>query len=127
MPRKPAGLVFLALRVAAFGCIGLLVVLSWLPGDAMVRTGVSGRIEHAVAYCGTAVVMGLAYRDRPRLGVQSVLLVALAAILEIGQLYVPGRSSTFLDFAASGTGAIVGGLLIARIRARILSALGLGP
>lgn len=119
MPRPYAGLIATALRLAFFACIGLLVLLSWLPGDAMVRTGVGGRIEHAVAYCGTAIVMALAYRERPRLAVQTLLLVILAAILEIGQLYVPGRSPAFLDFAASSTGAGLGGLLMAAVRPRL--------
>jgi hypothetical protein len=38
------------LRVAAWACVVLLAVLSWLPADEMIRTGVDGRIEHVVAY-----------------------------------------------------------------------------
>lgn len=117
----------LVLRVAFFACIALLVVLSWLPASEMVRTGISGRMEHGVAYFGTTVIMGLAYREAPRLLVQFALLVALAAILELGQLQVPGRHSAFLDFASSSTGVALGGLLMWRARARILGWLGLGP
>jgi VanZ family protein len=124
MPRKSVDLRVFLLRAAFFACIALLVALSWLPGSAMVRTGISGRIEHAVAYFGTAFIMGLAYRDAPRLLVQFALLVALAAILEVGQLYVPGRTSAFLDFAASSTGVAAGGLLMRAARPGILSYLG---
>jgi VanZ family protein len=109
------------LRAAFFACIALLVALSWLPTSAMVRTGISGRLEHAVAYFGTAIVMALAYRQAPRLPVQFALLVALAAVLEVGQLYAPGRSSSFLDFAASSTGVAVGALLMRAARPTILS------
>jgi VanZ family protein len=120
MPRKHVGLCVVALRPAFFACLVLLVLLSWLPGDAMVRTGIGGQVEHAVAYFGTAVIMALAYREWPRLHVQTLLLVVLAGILEVGQLYVPGRSSAFLDFAASSAGVIIGGLLMWLVRPRVL-------
>ncbi|WP_428668900.1 hypothetical protein [Reyranella sp.] len=125
MPRKYADLCTLILRAGFFACIALLVVLSWLPGDAMVRTGASGRVEHAVAYFGTAIMMGLAYRERPGLRVQTLLLVVLAAILEVGQLYMSGRSPGFLDFAASSTGAALGSLVMWAVRPNLLSYLGL--
>lgn len=116
--------VVLLLRVAFFACIALLVVLSWLPASEMVRTGISGRAEHGVAYLGTTVIMGLAYRESPRLLVQFALLVALAAILEAGQLQVPGRNASLLDFSSGGTGVALGGLLMWRARHRILGWLG---
>lgn len=125
LPREPVARRVLLLRVAFFVCIALLVALSWLPMSAMVRTGIGGRVEHATAYLGTAIVMGLAYREAPRLLVQFALLVALAAILEVGQLYAPTRTSSVLDFAASSTGVAVGGLVMWAARKRILSYLGL--
>jgi hypothetical protein len=125
MTRKSFVLRVVLLRAAFFACIVLLVALSWLPASEMVRTGISGRIEHGVAYFGTAVIMGVAYREAPRLVIQFALLVALAAILEVGQLYAPGRHSSFLDFAASSMGVAVGGLLMWAARSRILSYLGL--
>lgn len=125
MSRKYAGLVVMAAPPAFFACIVALVLLSWLPGDEMVRTGANGRAEHAIAYFGTAVTMALAYRERPRLLVQFFLLVVLAGILEAGQLYAPGRTAALLDFASSSAGAAVGGLLMWAGRPRILSCLGL--
>lgn len=124
MTRNPIALNVVLLRIAFFACLALLVILSWLPASEMVRTGISGRIEHGVAYFGTAAVMALAYRETPRLLVQVALLVALAAVLEVGQLYVPGRNSAFLDFASSSTGAALAGLLMAAARPRLLRVLG---
>ena len=48
---------------------------------------------------------------------------------EVGQLSAPGRQPSFFDFAASSTGAAIGGLLMWLVRARVLSYLGidLGP
>ncbi|WP_428674659.1 hypothetical protein [Reyranella sp.] len=112
-------------RPAFFACVAALVLLSWLPGDEMVRTGANGRAEHAVAYFGTVVMMALAYRERPRLLVQTILLVALAGILEAGQLYAPGRTAALFDFASSSAGAGLGGLLMWALRPRLLNFAGL--
>ncbi|WP_428673805.1 hypothetical protein [Reyranella sp.] len=112
-------------RPAFFACVALLVLLSWLPGDEMVRTGASGRLEHVVAYFGTAIVMALAYRERPRLLVQTLLLIALAGILESGQLYMPGRTAALFEFASSSAGAGLGGLLMRALRPRLLGFAGL--
>lgn len=125
MLRKYADRCAVALRPAFFGCIVLLLILSWLPGSEMVRTGSGGRVEHATAYFLTAIIMGLTNREAPRLLVRFLLLVVLAAILEVGQLFVLGRTAAFLDFAASSTGAAIGGLLIWSVRPRMLSYLGL--
>jgi VanZ family protein len=125
MPSASVALRVLLLRLAFFACIVLLVVLSWLPGTAMVRTGVGGRVEHATAYFITAIVMGLAYRDAPRLLVQFLLLDALAAILEAGQLHVAGRHSSFGDFVASSSGLVAASLLLWSARPRMLRYLGL--
>lgn len=122
---KYAGLCARILRPAFFACITMLVALSWLPGDEVVRTGVSGRGEHVIAYFGTAVIMALAYRERLGLRIQALLLVVLAGILEVGQLFAPGRTPAILDFAASSAGAVLGGLAMVSIRPRALAWLGL--
>jgi len=127
-PRKYTGPCALLFRATFFGCIVLCVALAWLPSSVMIRSGVGGRIEHAAAYLGLAIIMSLAHRDRPRLLIQFLFLIAVAAILELGQLYSSDRQSSFLDFAASCTGAAIGGLLMWLVRARILNYLGLaGP
>jgi hypothetical protein len=125
MPRSFTRLVIPLLRPGFFACIVLLVMLSWLPSTAMVRTGADGHIEHATAYFLTATIMALAYREAPRLGVQFVLLVTLAAVMEVGQAYVPGRTSSVLDFAASSAGVAAGSLLMSIARSRVLNWLGI--
>ncbi len=126
MLRTYAGLCLPLLRPAFFGCIVLCIALAWLPGSVMVRTGAGGKIEHAMAYLGLAIISSLAYRERPRLLVQFLLLVAVAGILEVGQLSAAGRQSSFFDFAASSTGAAIGGLLMGVVRPRLLGYLGIG-
>src|SRR6516164_1109054 len=51
-----AGLVNTSLRVLTGCCLVLLAVLSLLPAEEMVRTGLPGRFEHFVAYAGSAAL-----------------------------------------------------------------------
>jgi hypothetical protein len=95
-----------AARVAGWFCVALLAVLSLLPAAEMVmRTGFSGRIEHAIAYAGTALLLGLARRSPRGL---AAYLAAYAAGLELLQHFSPGRSPAFSDWMASSAGALAG-------------------
>jgi hypothetical protein len=51
-----ANLLATSLRVLTWCCIILLPVLSLLPAQHMVRTGFPGRLEHFVAYAGSAAI-----------------------------------------------------------------------
>jgi len=97
-------------RFAAWACLLLLMVLSWLPGEVMIRTGINGRIEHFIAYMGTMLVIAAAYGLRLGLFRLLAMLIAYAAVLELGQIYVPGRHSSVFDFAASASGVIAGAI-----------------
>jgi len=110
--RSPEKLRSAVLHVAFAGCIVGLAVLALLPADAMMRSSLGGHAEHFIAYLGTTMVMGLAFRQRSRLALQCVLLAGYAGILEMGQLYSPGRHAAFQDFAVSSSGVVAGGLLL---------------
>lgn len=96
-----------AIRIAAVGCVVALVVLSWLPKEMEARTGMPGQIEHVVAYLGTGALLGWGWA-RLRTHRLAAGLIALAAILEIGQIWIPGRTSQLVDLAASAAGALAG-------------------
>jgi len=98
-------------RFAAWACLVLLAVLSWLPGEAMIRTGINGRIEHPVAYMGTMLVVSAAYGIRLGSFRLAALLIAYAGILEVGQNFSPGRHASPFDFGASSFGVILGAIV----------------
>lgn len=95
-------------RVAAWGCVVLLAMLSLLPGQEMVRTGFGGRYEHLVAYAGTAFFVGLAYGRAAGLVKSGAGLVAYAGALEMAQTLAPGRHAAIGDFLAGAAGVLVG-------------------
>jgi VanZ family protein len=109
------------LRAAFFGCIIALATLAWLPEKVMTRTILGGHAEHFIAYLGTAIIKGLTVRKSPRLVVLCALLIMYAAILEMGQLYSPGRHASFQDLAFSSAGVVTGGLFLWMARTRMLS------
>ena len=107
------------LRFATWFCIVLLAVLSLLPAEDVVRTGLSGRLEHFIAYAGSATVMIGGYGDRyGRMGVIGFYWV-YAGILEYLQQFSPGRHVSIWDFAASALGAFCG-VLASTLLARTL-------
>ncbi|SEO79328.1 hypothetical protein SAMN02990966_02854 [Rhodospirillales bacterium URHD0017] len=105
-------------RIAFVSCITALAMLAWLPANAMTRTTWGGHTEHLIAYLATTIAMGLAFPGSRRLAVHGILLIGYAAILEVGQLHVPGRHASFGDFGFGATGVAIGSLClwIARVR-----------
>lgn len=103
------GRITATLRLTAWGCVVLLAVLSLLPAQDMARTGVGDHIEHAVAYAGTALLMGIGYRGCRAVRI-IILLVAYAGVLELLQHISPGRQPGLDDWAASSAGVLMGSL-----------------
>jgi hypothetical protein len=87
-----ASLLVTSLRVLTWCCLILLAVLSLLPAQEMVRTGLPGRLEHFVAYAGSAAVAMTGYGSN-RGGLQII--------------------------GGSARGALCGGLAIAVLRRRL--------
>ena len=48
-----------------------------------------------------------------------MLLVLYAAVLEVGQIYSPGRHASVGDFMFSAAGVVIGGLLLWITRSQI--------
>ena len=114
-----ASLVMTSLRALTWCCVILLAVLSLLPAQEMVRTGFPGRVEHFVAYAGSAAVAMAGYgANRSALQIIGGFWV-YAGILEYLQHFSPGRHPAIEDFAASALGALCGGLAIAFLWRRL--------
>jgi hypothetical protein len=95
-----------AIKVLAWIGPVALTIASLVPGDEMVRTGMNGGIEHEVAYMLTAGALMLAYPDRPA-WYFGAALSAYAAVLEFGQLVIPGRHPAISDWMAGVIGTAI--------------------
>ena len=108
-----------SLRFLTWCCVILLAVLSLLPTQAMVRTGLPGRLEHFIAYAGSAAIAIAGYGvSRGSMQIIGSFCV-YAGILEYLQHFSPGRHPAIEDFAASALGALCGGLAIAVLWRRL--------
>jgi leader peptidase (prepilin peptidase)/N-methyltransferase len=92
--------------VAGYLGVIAIVVFSLVPGEWRPSIGLAKPLEHVVAY----VIVGAVLAAANRAGwPQILLLIGLAGILEILQVWVPGRDSKLTDFLASSAGALLGG------------------
>ena len=111
-------------RILTWCCAILLAVLSLLPAQDMVRTGVPGELEHFVAYAGSASIAIGGYGRRGAARIIGLFWI-YAGILEYLQHFSPGRHPSIVDFAASALGAVfgavVGAFLVRRLRKRAYS------
>jgi VanZ family protein len=107
-----AGLLRTLLRLLTWGSVVLLGVLSLLPAQDVVRTGLPGQFEHFAAYAWSGTIAMAAY-GLNRSGPQVIALLWLyAALLEYLQHFSPGRHPALEDFAASALGALCGGVAV---------------
>lgn len=95
------------LRIGSGICILLLAVLSLLPAEEMVRTRLSGHIEHTMAYAATALLLRLGY-ERRGWRQPAAALVCYAGALELMQHFSPGRHPGVDDWIASSIGVVLG-------------------
>jgi VanZ family protein len=114
-----ANLVTTSLRVLTWCCVALLAVLSLLPAQDMARTGLPGRLEHFIAYAGSAAIAMTAYGASRGIAQIIAGYWLYAGILEYLQHFSPGRHPSLWDFAASAFGALCGGLAVALLWRRL--------
>src|SRR5581483_6592617 len=97
-----------AIRAAAWICVIAIAILSLTPREHLYRTSLGGHFVHVIAYAGCAwLCLVTCGRRRTEITIAG-LLVAYAGVLEILQLWVPGRHSGLDDLAASATGVAAG-------------------
>ena len=95
------------LRVAAVFSVVALIVLSWLPGQDMIRTSLlSAYAEHALAYWISGLLVASALpRNVPHV---AAFYVLLACVLELGQAFIPDRNPEIISGFVSICGALAG-------------------
>jgi VanZ family protein len=69
-------------------------------------TGLNHELEHLLAFALVGLAFGLGYPNRRM--ILALLAIAIAAVMEILQLWVPGRHAYFSDFVVNGFGACAG-------------------
>jgi VanZ family protein len=96
-------------RIGFGVCIVILALAALLPADIVIRSELPAKLEHFIAYSGTAILCGFAYSKNRQLVGWYLLLVLWAGGLEAAQTFSPGRHAAVSDFAVSTLGVICGG------------------
>lgn len=89
-------------------CVLLVITLSLLP-TAMGGSGLySDKLAHFFAYGGMGFLTYMSVDSAEKRFYLFLLVISLGVVLEFFQLYIPGRSASFLDIIANTLGASLG-------------------
>jgi VanZ family protein len=110
-----------AARVVAWSLAAAIVVLSVVPPAFRPETAAPHNVEHFLIYCTTGLAFGLGYRRR--LALLPILFLIFTGVVEIAQLFVPGRHARLRDFIVDA-GAMWIGLIGASLLRGIRDARG---
>jgi VanZ family protein len=99
---RPQSPVDIFLKVAFLVVLVAITYLSLKPGTNPPDPGISDKIQHALAYAAAGLI-GLSAFSRRRWTI-AALLLSWGILMEIGQSYVPMRSSEAADVLANLTG-----------------------
>jgi VanZ family protein len=109
MQRKKRSLLFLIFSVTIF-ILGAL-----LPGE--LRESISqllhlGNVDaYAHVFFGALIALLLAWLEAPVL-IVLMAIISLGAVIEVVQIWIPGRSATWNDMAGNVAGALIGLLVL---------------
>ncbi|MHB8886504.1 MAG: VanZ family protein [Methylovirgula sp.] len=103
------------LRVAPWLAIGLVGIISLVPGRWRPHTDLPGPAEHFLAYALAGFVLATQTRSIGGRAVALVFIGVFAGSLEILQKWIPGRDPQFIDFVTSTAGACCGMAVFAMI------------
>ena len=93
-------------RAVAWLLVLSAVFLTLGPQKFRPYTGFNHDLEHFLAFALVGLAFGLGYPNHRM--VLALLAIAIAALMEIFQQWVPGRHAYFSDFVINGLGACVG-------------------
>lgn len=96
-------------RIAGWVLLIGITALSLVPPGLRPVTGMAHAIEHFAIFAITGFTFGLAY-DRKPVGIMLVLVI-FAGVIELAQLFVPGRHARLSDFIVDALAACVGAAL----------------
>lgn len=108
---------------AGFWCgVGIITVTSVLPKDALPQVDLWDKLLHVLSYAAVAALGGAGFLETRARVIMGLGLITLGALLEVAQIYVPGRLGEFGDGVANAIGVVVGiaatSWLMGRVRGR---------
>jgi VanZ family protein len=107
-------MVVIGARIVAWILAIVISALSVVPPWLRPETDVPHRLEHFAAFFVVGVAFDLGYGRRPIL--ISIALSVFVALIEIAQIFVPGRHARLSDFIVDAIAVVSGSTLTAVAR-----------
>jgi len=91
------------------GCVIFVAWQSLLPNpDVPFSFENSDKLLHLLGYFGLALLPHAGFRDERQARAAALCMIALGALLEFGQGFIPERSMSLADMAANTLGVLLG-------------------
>jgi VanZ family protein len=106
-------------QLAGWACVIAIAALSLVAPSLRPVTMLPHDLEHAAIFAITGFTLGLGYPNRIQLHMSA--LIIFAAVIELAQLYAPGRHARVIDFVVDALAACAGvafAAILLRLRAR---------
>jgi VanZ family protein len=106
-------------QFAGWACVIAIAALSLVAPSLRPVTILPHDVEHAAIFAITGLTLGLGYPNRVQLHMSA--LIIFAAVIELAQLYAPGRHARVIDFVVDALAACAGvacAAILLRLRTR---------
>jgi VanZ family protein len=103
-------------RITAWFLAAVITVLSLVPPQLRPDTGAPHNLEHFAIFFADGAAFGFGYYRRPLIVI--VAVVVFAGIIELAQLFVPGRHARLSDFMVDAVALCVGVVMASPVAAR---------
>jgi VanZ family protein len=107
-------------QFSGWACVIAIATLSLVAPSLRPVTALPHDLEHAAIFAITGFTLGLGYPNRAQL--QMSAMIVFAAVIELAQLYAPGRHARVIDFVVDALAACAGvacAAILMRLRARL--------
>jgi VanZ family protein len=102
--------VVIGARIVAWILAIIITTLSVVPAWLRPETEMPHHLEHFAAFFIVGIAFGLGYDRRPIL--ISIALLAFTALIEVAQIFVPGRHARLSDFIVDAIAVLSGAILV---------------
>ena len=102
-------------QITGWVLLFVIAVLSFVPPNSRPDTGAPHSLEHLALFVPTGLAFALGYA--PRYMLQLFGLIAYAVVIELSQLWVPGRHARLSDLIINALGLCIGvgfGIIVSR-------------
>jgi len=93
-------------QIAGWLCVALIGALSLVAPSLRPVTMLPHDLEHAAIFALTGLALGMGYPNRTQFHMSA--MIVFAAVVELAQLYAPGRHARMIDFVVDAVSACAG-------------------